>query len=168
MARYRRRMSGGQQAAVAAVVGLAIAASGKHLATAAHTAGPPGHVAAVAIAYAQGQIGKPYIYGASGPSAFDCSSLTQAAYAHAGLSIPRTSEGQWAAMQHVSSPQPGDLVFFTGSPIDAPPGHVGIVVNPARHLMIDAYGSGTAVRYDTYGLPSSAPGLSDPTGFADA
>jgi cell wall-associated NlpC family hydrolase len=91
-----------------------------------------------------------------------------AAYAAAGLAIPRTSEAQWAAMAAVSAPLPGDLVFFTGNPIDAPPGHVGIVVDPARHLMIDAYASGAPVREETYGLPSSAPGLAAPWGFREA
>jgi cell wall-associated NlpC family hydrolase len=71
-------------------------------------------------------------------------------------------------MAAVSSPQPGDLVFFTGSPVDVPPGHVGIVVDPARHLMIDAYESGVPVREETYGLPSSAPGLTAPWGFREA
>jgi hypothetical protein len=57
-------------------------------------------------------------------------------------------------------------VFFAGADgTPSSPGHVGIVVSPARHLMIDAYAAGTYVRYDTYGLPSSAQGLSDPVGF---
>jgi hypothetical protein len=42
---------------------------------------------------------------------------------------------------------------------------VGIVVDPARHLMIDAYAEGWPVEYDTYGLPSSAEGLSPAVGF---
>jgi cell wall-associated NlpC family hydrolase len=130
--------------------------------------GAPGPAAASAIAFAQKQIGDPYLYGATGPDYWDCSGLTQAAYAAAGISIPRTSEQQWAAMTPVSAPQPGDLVFFTGSPIDSPPGHVGIVVDPARHLMIDAYASGVPVREETYGLPSSAPGLSAPWGYREA
>jgi cell wall-associated NlpC family hydrolase len=71
-------------------------------------------------------------------------------------------------MRHVSSPQPGDLVFFAGSPIDPPPGHVGIVVSPARHLMIDAYGAGTVVRYDRYGPRATAPGLQNVVGFTEA
>jgi hypothetical protein len=44
---------------------------------------------------------------------------------------------------------------------------VGIVVDPARHLMIDAYAAGWPVEFDTYGLPSSAGGLSPVVGFTD-
>ena len=121
----------------------------------------------VAIAYARAQIGCPYIYGANGPCSrgFDCSSLVQQAYRAAGMNVSRTSEQQWAQLGHVSTPQAGDLVFFTGSPIDPPPGHVGIVVDPARHLMIDAYGAGTRVREETYGESGSAQGLSSVTGY---
>jgi cell wall-associated NlpC family hydrolase len=90
------------------------------------------------------------------------------AYASAGITIERTSEEQWASETHVSSPAPGDLVFFAGADgTPSSPGHVGIVTDPARHVMIDAYAAGTYVRYDTYGLPSSAPGLSAPVGFTD-
>ena len=90
------------------------------------------------------------------------------AYASAGISIARTSEEQWATEPHVSTPEPGDLVFFAGADgTTTSPGHVGIVVDPARHLMIDAYATGLPVEYDTYGLPGSAGGLADPVGFTD-
>ena len=59
-------------------------------------------------------------------------------------------------------------MFFAGADgTAAAPGHVGLVVDPARHLMIDAYGAGTVVREETYGLPGSAPGLADPVGYTD-
>ena len=65
-----------------------------------------------------------------------------------------------------SQAQPGDLVFFAGSDgTPAAPGHVGIVVNPATHTMIDAYATGYDVEYDSYGLPASKAGLSAVTGF---
>jgi cell wall-associated NlpC family hydrolase len=129
----------------------------------------PGRVAAEVIAYARAQVGKPYLWGAAGLGAFDCSGLVMAAYAAAGIRIPRTSQQQWASEPHVPRPQPGNLVFFPGAlqPGESPPGHVGVVVDPARHLMIDAYGTGAAVEYDTYGLASSKPGLSSPWGFTD-
>ncbi len=102
----------------------------------------------------------------TGPGGFDCSGLALEAYASAGISIPRTSQEQWAAGPQVSTPQAGDLVFFAGGDGTwSSPGHVGIVVNPATHTMIDAYVPGTNVRYDPYGLASSAGGLSDPVGF---
>jgi len=125
-----------------------------------------------AIAYAKQQIGEPYMWG--GPTVpgtengFDCSGLAMMAYQAAGVTIPRTSEEQFAAGPQVPASQvePGDLVFFAGSDgTPANPGHVGIVTGP--HQMVDAYGSGTDVRSETYGLPNSAPGLTDPVGFTD-
>ncbi|MEV1026549.1 NlpC/P60 family protein [Streptomyces sp. NPDC050264] len=67
-----------------------------------------------AISFAQGAIGSPYVWGATGPNAFDCSGLTQAAYRAAGISLPRTTYAQIDAGQRVSRSQlqPGDLVFF--------------------------------------------------------
>jgi peptidoglycan DL-endopeptidase CwlO len=126
----------------------------------------PGKRAAAAIAYAQAQLGKPYEWGGTGPAVFDCSGLVMRAYAAAGVSLARTSQEQWATESHMSSPQLGDLVFFAGADgTSSAPGHVGIVVDPSRHLMIDAYAAGFPVEYDTYGLASSRPGLSDPAGF---
>jgi cell wall-associated NlpC family hydrolase len=77
---------------------------------------PPGAAGKV-IAYAKAQIGKPYLWGATGPDAFDCSGLTMTAYRAAGITIPRTSQQQWAYGPQVpaSQVQPGDLVFFAGS-----------------------------------------------------
>ena len=91
------------------------------------------------------------------------------AYRAAGITIPRTSQQQWANGRHIpaSQAQPGDLVFFAGSDgTPTAPGHVGIVVNPATHTMIDAYATGYGVEYDTYGLPTSKGGLSPVTGFS--
>jgi cell wall-associated NlpC family hydrolase len=125
--------------------------------------------AATAVAFARAQAGAvPYVWGGTTTAGFDCSGLVQAAYAAAGVSIERTSEQQWASEPHVAAPVAGDLVFFAGADgTPSSPGHVGIVTDPARHLMIDAYAAGTYVRYDTYGLASSASGLSDPVGFTD-
>lgn len=174
--RYRRRfrrVPGGGFAAAAVGAGIGLAAlAGHHLPpgkTPAAAAGVPGKAAAAAIAYARQQVGQPYLWGGTGTGGFDCSGLVMEAYAAAGVTVQRTSQEQWASEPHVSVPRPGDLVFFTGAlqPGEQPPGHVGLVVDPARHLMIDAYGTGTGIRYDTYGLPSSAAGLSDPRGFTD-
>ena len=128
---------------------------------------PPGTAGKV-IAYAQAQLGKPYQWGTTGPAAFDCSGLAMMAYHAAGITIPRTSQAQWAYGRRVpaSQAQPGDLVFFAGSDgTHAAPGHVGIVVDPATHTMIDAYATGYGVEYDTYGLPASKGGLSPVSGF---
>jgi peptidoglycan DL-endopeptidase CwlO len=151
-------------------------ASGAQAITAADTAacqqaalGPlPAGTAGKILAYAEAQLGKPYIYGATGPGAFDCSGLAMMAYRAAGIIIPRTSQDQWAYGTQIpaSQVQPGDLVFFAGADgTPAAPGHVGIVLNPAAHTMIDAYATGYPVEEDTYGLPTSKGGLSPVVGF---
>ncbi len=169
--RYGRRRLTDRQIAAAAVCGGLLALAVHHGSTTAGQARASTvttAAAATAIAYARSQLGKPYLWGGTGPYAFDCSGLAMQAYAAAGIGIPRTSEEQWAAGPQVSAPQPGDLVFFAGADgTPASPGHVGIVVDPARHLMIDAYATGLPVEYDTYGLPGSGAGLADPVGFTD-
>jgi cell wall-associated NlpC family hydrolase len=80
--------------------------------------------ALTALQFAYKQVGKPYQYGATGPGSWDCSGLTQAAWAAAGVSLPRTTYEQWSwgANRRVSLSklQPGDLLFHPGL------GHVGI------------------------------------------
>jgi len=116
-----------------------------------------------AISYARAQLGKPYLWGAQGPDAFDCSGLTYRAWRLP--SSQRTSEQQWSAQQHVSHPHPGDLVYFRGVLVggESPPGHVGIVIG--KNKMIDGYGSGTVMRVESFGKASSAPGLQEVMGF---
>ncbi|MDF3142317.1 MULTISPECIES: C40 family peptidase [unclassified Streptomyces] len=74
----------------------------------------PNSRAASAISYAHTKLGSPYVWGATGPDAFDCSGLTQAAYRSAGISLPRTTYAQIDAGRRVSRAEllPGDLVFF--------------------------------------------------------
>jgi cell wall-associated NlpC family hydrolase len=81
--------------------------------------------ASVAVSYALAQVGDPYVYGAAGPDSFDCSGLTMAAWAAAGVSIPHASSMQPGAGTpvSVSALLPGDLVFFY-SPIS----HVGMYI----------------------------------------
>jgi cell wall-associated NlpC family hydrolase len=118
------------------------------------------------MSYAEDQIGKPYLFGGTGPDAFDCSGLVMMAYRAAGIDIERTSEAQWATEQRVpaSQVQPGDLVFFAGSDgTPTSPGHVGLVIGNGQ--MIEAYATGFAIRVSTYGQPSSAPGDQTVVGF---
>ncbi len=70
--------------------------------------------ASAAVSFAMAQVGKAYVMGATGPSAYDCSGLTSAAYRAAGISLPRTSQSQYGVGQSVglSQLQPGDLVFY--------------------------------------------------------
>ncbi len=89
---------------------------------------------------AQQYIGVPYVYGGSSPSGFDCSGLTMYVYGQAGISIPRTASAQQSSATPVSSPQPGDLVFF-----GYPAYHVGIYVG--NGMMIDSPKPGTSVQY---------------------
>jgi cell wall-associated NlpC family hydrolase len=108
-------------------------------------AGAPG----AALQHALAQLGTPYVWGAEGPYAFDCSGLTQAAYLSAGITLPRVAQQQYDAGPWVSAGealQPGDLVFFGNGPDDV--SHVGIVAGPG--LMIDAPHSGAVVRFDSY------------------
>ncbi len=94
-----------------------------------------------AIGYAVAQLGKPYVWGGTGPSGFDCSGLVMMAYRAAGISLPRTTYEQVYAGQPVydtGTLAPGDLIFTEGSdpgPGGAP-GHVGMYIGDA--LVIDA------------------------------
>ncbi|MFD6987511.1 NlpC/P60 family protein [Streptomyces sp. NPDC059943] len=101
----------------------------------------PNARAAAAIAYARGAIGKPYVWGATGPAGFDCSGLTQAAWRAAGVALPRTTYTQINAGQRVSRSQlaPGDLVFFYSGI-----SHVGLYVGGGQ--MIHAPRPGAGVR----------------------
>jgi cell wall-associated NlpC family hydrolase len=151
--------------AVAAVPATAGAASTASTAAGAAAADPG---AGSVIAYAKAQLGKPYVYGATGPDEFDCSGLALRAYQSAGISIERTSQEQWASEPRIpaSAVKPGDLVFFAGGDgTPTAPGHVGIVVDPAKDIMIDAYATGTPVAYHVYGPSATLGGLSPVVGF---
>ncbi|MEV5506394.1 C40 family peptidase [Streptomyces orinoci] len=101
----------------------------------------PSARAAQAVAFAYSALGKPYVWGATGPSAFDCSGLTQAAWQAAGVSLPRTTYTQINAGQRISRSQlaPGDLVFFYSGV-----SHVGLYVGNGQ--MIHAPHPGAPVR----------------------
>jgi cell wall-associated NlpC family hydrolase len=92
--------------------------------------GPASGRAAAALQFAYAQIGKPYEWGATGPGSFDCSGLTGAAWRAGGVSLPRVSQDQWNAGQHVakSDLQPGDLVFFSNLQ------HVGIYIGGGKMI----------------------------------
>ncbi|MEV7981908.1 NlpC/P60 family protein [Streptomyces sp. NPDC086519] len=100
--------------------------------------------AAKAIAFARAQIGKPYVWGATGPGSYDCSGLSQAAWKAAGVSLPRTTYDQVNAGTTVSlaDAQPGDLVFFYGDV-----SHVGIYIGSG--MMIHAPKPGAYVREES-------------------
>lgn len=96
--------------------------------------------AQAAVNFAMAQIGKPYGWGSTGPDSYDCSGLMMAAYASAGVSIPRTSEAQQAGLTSVSlsNLQVGDLVFFYGG------SHVGMYIGNGQ--VVHAPTSGDVVK----------------------
>ncbi|KQT94425.1 hypothetical protein ASG49_05975 [Marmoricola sp. Leaf446] len=107
---------------------------------AAAPAAPDGS-ASSAVSYAMAQVGKSYVWGASGPSSFDCSGLTMAAWATQGVSLPHNSGAQYASGTPVSESelQPGDLVFYY-SPIS----HVGLYVGNGQ--VVNALNPGSGVQ----------------------
>jgi cell wall-associated NlpC family hydrolase len=105
--------------------------------------------AAIAIHYAMAQVGKAYVYGAAGPSAFDCSGLMMMAWAQAGISLPHSSSAQYGMGRHVSSSdlQPGDLVFYY-SPIS----HVGMYIG--NGMIVNAENPSAGIRVaPLYSMP---------------
>jgi hypothetical protein len=111
---------------------------------------PPGH--AVAVAFALAQLGRPYVWGASGPAAYDCSGLTKRAWAAAGVSllhytVDQLHEGVPVA---ASLAVPGDLVLIPGSDPPGPglPGHVGIYMGDG--LVVSAVDRQVGVAVQTW------------------
>lgn len=113
---------------------------------------------AIAVKKACAMIGRPYVWGANGPSTFDCSGLTQYAWAAAGVSLAHYTGDQYKETSYVSrsAMQPGDLVFFYGDRH-----HVGIYVG--NGLMVHAPHSGDRVRMASISnMPISASGTRSP------
>ncbi|MGW2517691.1 C40 family peptidase [Streptomyces sp. NPDC001617] len=102
---------------------------------------PPSSAATMAVVFARRQLGAPYRWGGTGSGGYDCSGLIQAAWRHAGISLPRTAAAQARAGTRVtrSALYPGDLVFTRGY------GHVQLYAGDGR--IIEAAHTGTHVRY---------------------
>lgn len=119
-----------------------------------------------AVSWAKAQAGCPYVWGGTGPcgAGYDCSGLLYVAYAHAGVGIPRTSQGMWAGLRHVPLDQlkPGDLLLYHGylASGESPPGHV--VMYLGRGWIIQAYATGYPVAV-SHGIPPGAWGAVRPT-----
>ncbi|MFJ4578660.1 C40 family peptidase [Streptomyces echinatus] len=108
--------------------------------------------AAKAIAFARAQIGKPCVWGATGPDSYDCSSLTQAAWRAAGVTLPRAAHEQAAAGTQVTTGglEPGDLILFFDDDR-----HVGLHVGGG--MMVHAPGPGSTIREESvYGAGEAA------------
>ncbi len=136
------------------------------------TTAEPGTAAAVAIAFALAQRGLPYVWGGDGPGAgeagFDCSGLTTAAYAAAGIALPRTAHTQFYAGPHVPDGavlDPGDLVFYG---IPARVHHVGLYLGNGLMVNAPTFGEPVQIAYVRYagddylGATRPAAGLDTP------
>ncbi|MDK9349909.1 C40 family peptidase [Propionibacterium freudenreichii] len=135
-----------EQAIAAANAAESVTGKGVKVAPIAATAATS--AAQTAINFALAQVGKPYVWGAVGPNAYDCSGLTMAAYKAAGISLPRVTYSQMAAGTAVSQSTmvPGDLIFFYGGE------HVGIYLGNGQVVHAADYGTGVIV-----GTVSSMP-----------
>jgi cell wall-associated NlpC family hydrolase len=114
--------------------------AGTAVPVAAKVAAPSG-AAQVAVSTALAQVGDPYVWGAGGPDAFDCSGLMQYAYSAAGISLPHSSSSQSTMGTPVSRDQlqPGDLVFFY-----SPVSHVGMYIGNGQ--IVNAENPGVGVK----------------------
>ncbi len=150
------------EAAAGGAVGASAPAAGEAAAPqAAAVAAPPAPAgggsgaAQAAVQTALAQVGDPYVWGAGGPNAFDCSGLTQYAYAAAGISLPHSSrmQSQMGTAVSRSQLQPGDLVFYY-----SPVSHVSMYIgngqmvhastsgSPVKVVPVDSMGGITAMR----------------------
>ena len=106
--------------------------------------GPTATQADTAVAFVFDQLGCPYVYGSTGPCSdgFDCSGLVMSAWASAGVTIPRDTYEQWAALPHIPCPtiQPGDLLYYNGI------GHVAMYVGGGMIIDAPTTGPGRARR----------------------
>lgn len=107
-----------------AAYGSETSAGSKHTGTVPSISGKAG----VAVRFAYGAIGTPYVWAAEGPNGYDCSGLTLAAWKAAGKSLPHNAAMQWDVVAHISrsSLRPGDLVFYSGL------GHVALFVGSGK------------------------------------
>ncbi len=135
------------------------------------------------VAAVRAHLGAPYVYGATGPNAFDCSGLVQYALEQLGVKgVPRTSEEQyaWSALTPVQygQLQPGDLIFSDWGH-DAPPGHVAVYAGggqlieaprtgvPVHQIPLDAsYRSHVTGYRRLTGVPSTGDSSDDSSGIA--
>ncbi|HEX5568119.1 MAG TPA: C40 family peptidase [Streptomyces sp.] len=107
------------------------------------------------VGFLRAQVGKSYVLGATGPNAYDCSGLTQAAFRQIGISLPRTSQSQSTAGTQVSlsSLQPGDILYW-GSAGSAY--HVAVYIGGGRFIGAQNPSTGIVERDLSYDMPSGA------------
>ena len=107
---------------------------------------PPG-AAGAAIGFALREVGKPYVWGATGPDAYDCSGLMLRAFQAAGITLPRVSRDQYNAGGHVPvrQAQPGDLLFYATDPSDPSTIH-HVTMYMGNNQMVEAPNQNVPVR----------------------
>ncbi|RAG84387.1 peptidase [Streptacidiphilus pinicola] len=105
--------------------------------------------AASAIAFAESHVGDAYVYGGNGPNAWDCSGLVQAAYAQAGVNLPRTAADQASSTTiiPVDQAQPGDLLFWSNDGTASGAYHVAMYVGGGR--FVEAANPSAGVKWET-------------------
>jgi cell wall-associated NlpC family hydrolase len=118
-------------------------------------AAPSGTKVQKLIAFLKAQIGKPYVYGATGPGSYDCSGLTQAAFASVGVTLPRTSQEQSTVGTPVGlgSLKAGDLVFWGG---EGSAYHVGVYIGDGQYLDAANPSSPVGIKPMSYSEPDWA------------
>lgn len=132
------------------------------------TAGAPTKQAAAAMRFALSQLGKPYLWGGTGPNAFDCSGLMYWAYGKAGVHIQRVADSQYFSEPKVakSDLKPGDLVFFnTEATHSGGPSHVGMYIGGGK--FVQAPHTGDVVKVSNLNDPyyvQTYAGATRPTG----
>jgi len=144
---------------------LALAASFGQPATPGPATGAGPDAGGIAVAWALAQIGTPYVWGGQSPGVgFDCSGLVRAAWAAAGVGLPRVAQDQYDATPKLSPGTPlapGDLVFFGQGPASVD--HVGLFVGVDRtadgpvDVMVDAPHTGADVRAEAFAAGVGAP-----------
>ncbi len=129
-AQQRAQSAAQAQAASQAIANSSSSSSSGSTSTAGGGGYTGGTRAAVAVQYALSQVGKSYVAAAAGPSSFDCSGLTMAAWRQAGVSLAHYSYSQFSQVQRISDSelQPGDLVFYFGSGAH----HVGMYIGGGK------------------------------------
>jgi cell wall-associated NlpC family hydrolase len=153
-AQYEALTAAQQEEVVAAHAGEAVAPQAIAPAVAPVSAGAPSSAAQVAVNTALAQVGDPYVWGAGGPDAFDCSGLTQYAYSAAGVALPHSSgmQSQMGAAVSTGDLQPGDLLFYY-----SPTSHVAMYI-----------GNGQMVHASTSGSPVKVVAFDSMSGFTHA
>ncbi|MBW1602603.1 C40 family peptidase [Streptomyces sp. JJ66] len=111
--------------------------------------------ASAIVNFAYAQVGKAYVLGSTGPSAFDCSGLTSAAYKQAGINLPRTSQAQSSMGTDVplSQVRPGDILYWGGK---GSAYHVAIYVGDGKFVGAQNSGTGVVERDMSWDQPSGA------------